>query len=191
MKKRIRQNNLTRYRNITYPSSSSHAHLTHSNFNYNYLHACINRYDVYVEHIRIVRSFRSLFTNLVFFTFLLRTSLSFPLPLKSHTSQCFINVCVCVCVCVYEIQGYRTRKCYHSLPVSANRIYSSNLDNDVLWTKWHIDWSTLLRNTHTEKGKSRSQLGTALIILALVGIVVVGFQTRSSSKHLQGFVVLC
>jgi hypothetical protein len=28
---------------------------------------------------------------------------------------------VCVCVCVYEIQGYRTRKCYHSLPYSKSR----------------------------------------------------------------------
>jgi hypothetical protein len=101
MKKRLRQNNLTRYRNITYPSSSSHAHLTHSNFNYNYLHACINRYDVYVEHIRIVRSFRSLFTNLVFSPFSYAHHFPFTyLSNRTHLNVLSMFACVCVCVCV-------------------------------------------------------------------------------------------
>ena len=90
--------------------------LTHSNFSFNYLHACINRYDGCDEHL-IVRSSGSLFyeSRLLHLSLTHITFIS-PTSQISHISMCY----ECLCVCVYEIQGHRTRKRYHSLTYSTD-----------------------------------------------------------------------
>ena len=56
--------------------------------------------------------------------------------------------CVCVCVCVYEIQGYRTRKCYHSLP------YSKSRTNFRLTVNMHTGTIYCLRERERERERA-------------------------------------